>query len=969
MGGLFGGGTLGSNEPRLGAMRIQTSSYGMAIPIVYGQTRITANLLWYGDFKAVAHEQDVGGKGGDISTTTYTYEASGVMGLCEGPITSITKCWSDKKKTDASEFAQFVGTYPQTAWSYLTSNHKDQSLSYQGLAYVAATAYQLDGSASLPNHSFEVIGRLPYSSGSSIYDANPANIITDFLTNTNYGAGFPLAKLDALFSFSTYCRAVDLLLSVALNEQKSAAETISDICRVANSAPVWSEGRLKIIPYGDIAATGNGATYTPDVTPQYDLTDDDFLDNGDDPIKVNRKQQADAHNQVQIEFMSRANDYNIEIVTADDQANIEQYGLRPGEPIAMHSITTVDRAKFAANIVLQRMLYVRNIYQFRLGWRYARLEPMDIVTLTDPALGLDKFPVRILEIEEDEDGGLSLRAEEFPAGIGHAARYTSQTPAGYKASYNTAPGDVEAPVFFEPPISMTTTGLEVWAAVTGSGNNWGGCEVWASYDGSTYKRVGEVKGGARYGALTAMMNAGHAATAGVLLAGNGGQLLSGTAASAAALETLCWIGDETGGEYFAYQTSTLTGTKAYNLTGLVRGAYDTADSSHASGQQFVRVDSSSLVKSDPLDLSMIGSTIYFKFLSFNVYGGAKQGLDEVGAYPYTITGVMAKIPPKNVMNFIATQNGNVAQLSWNGPADIDWKGCEIRRQPQGVTNWNTASFVTNTRRVENISTVNIPPGLWTILIKTFDQFEFNGQPNYSLTTLSDDIEMVNSNDVIDTVQQVPGVVGTLSGFLRHWTGKLVPLDQLSASAYGYDLFDSTVPTPVTTSSYTSPDTDIGIDNTVRAWSSVESALGMGVASANDPVMLMDSRTAAGAYDGFETWNIGDRVGRYFKWQLVQDNSQGARIISAFNTTLDLAEREQKWEDVTIGAGGLTLLFTTPFHRIPHITGQVYNLATEVRINNVTKVGNVYTQFDAYIYNIGSNTSVGGVARKIIATGV
>ena len=34
----------------LNALRVQTSSYGQVIPIVYGQNRISGRLIWSGDF-------------------------------------------------------------------------------------------------------------------------------------------------------------------------------------------------------------------------------------------------------------------------------------------------------------------------------------------------------------------------------------------------------------------------------------------------------------------------------------------------------------------------------------------------------------------------------------------------------------------------------------------------------------------------------------------------------------------------------------------------------------------------------------------------------------------------------------------------------------------------------------------------------------------------------------------------------
>jgi hypothetical protein len=87
-----GGTTINNSAPMISGLRIQTSVYGLPIPIVWGQNRIAANLLWYADFKAIAHttSHTSGGKGGGGSVTqnqtTYTYQAAGIIGLCEGPI-------------------------------------------------------------------------------------------------------------------------------------------------------------------------------------------------------------------------------------------------------------------------------------------------------------------------------------------------------------------------------------------------------------------------------------------------------------------------------------------------------------------------------------------------------------------------------------------------------------------------------------------------------------------------------------------------------------------------------------------------------------------------------------------------------------------------------------------------------------------------------------------------------------------
>lgn len=232
-------------------------------------------------------------------------------------------------------------------------------------------------------------------------DANPADVIEDYVTNPRYGAAPGLHMAD-LTEFRDYCTATGLFISPVFTEQRPAHETIAEIVEAVNCAVVPSPEGLKIRSFGDSAVTGNGSTYIPNLTPIYHLTDDDFIGK-EEPVRVRRSRDTDAFNHVQIEYANRFNQYNVETVEAKDQANIEMFGLRTQDPVKYDFFCEPKIARHAAQLLLQRRLYVRNEYEFQLGWKYCLLEPMDIVTITDESLGLDQFPVRITRVEEDEE--------------------------------------------------------------------------------------------------------------------------------------------------------------------------------------------------------------------------------------------------------------------------------------------------------------------------------------------------------------------------------------------------------------------------------------------------------------------------------------------------------------------------------------------------------------------------------------
>lgn len=101
MSGLMGGSDITSSETRLGALRVQQSSQGVPIALLWGRNRVSPNLLWFDDFAAIEHRSSQqAGKGGGTTMTnvTYTYTASLLMGLCAGVCTGITAIWRNKDK-------------------------------------------------------------------------------------------------------------------------------------------------------------------------------------------------------------------------------------------------------------------------------------------------------------------------------------------------------------------------------------------------------------------------------------------------------------------------------------------------------------------------------------------------------------------------------------------------------------------------------------------------------------------------------------------------------------------------------------------------------------------------------------------------------------------------------------------------------------------------------------------------------
>lgn len=153
------------NGPRLEDLTVQTSTYGAAIPRVYGNVKINGNILWLENnaLKETVTKKKSGGKGGGGSTTTknYTYSATFAVGICKGPIAGVKRIWVgpnliyDAGSTDpatieasnaaADGFSIYLGTDTQGPDARMQSTlGVENTPAWRGLAYIVFNDFQLE---------------------------------------------------------------------------------------------------------------------------------------------------------------------------------------------------------------------------------------------------------------------------------------------------------------------------------------------------------------------------------------------------------------------------------------------------------------------------------------------------------------------------------------------------------------------------------------------------------------------------------------------------------------------------------------------------------------------------------------------------------------------------------------------------------------------------------------------------------
>ena len=739
-----------NDKPDFTALQIQTSTSTMPIPIVWGRNKISLNLIWYENFRAIpgGGGKGAGGKGGAFGSGSgaadYTYTADLILALCEGPIAGVGLIWKDLSIFVPLELGLgiFNGATPQIVWPYLAEFYPFNALAYQGTAIAWAAGYNLGSAAAVGNHNFEIIGILA-GSGANGTDADPALVIQDFLTNAQYGCGFNPASIDSgsLFtspdSFQAYCRAMGYAFSPALISQEQGSSILTRWLQIFSTAAVWSGGLLKFIPYADTAisqgqeqsfstqlsipipipvssgvslpavvtvappaefisdggvvnsisgipflfigaqipsvageygmsepgsyifapadqgkpvvityTTGAAAGFTPNLNPVYALTDLDFIDeNGNkDPVLAERADVFSLPTIQRVEVLSRGNQYSALPVEARDQSQIEIFGPRVGPTIQAHEICDeFVMGPRIAQTILQRELYVRTKFTFKLSWEYCLLDPMDIVTLTDSNLGLSNYPVRVIEIEEDDKGLLAFTCEELVAGVSNPAFNPSALATGFQPNWGVPAVPVNTPLIYQPPLALTGGVSQVWLGASGVGgggqNQWGGANVYVSVDNVTYAQIAVLTAPLGQGFLMSGLPAAAGWDAVDTLAVDisesvappGINALGGTSQSAAQAGATLSLVDW---ELLAYESATLTGDRTYNLTGLARGLSGSSAAPHSTGAPFARLDGA-VVRYD-LPVNLQGQTLWFKFQSFNILGGGGEDLSTLTAYQFNV---------------------------------------------------------------------------------------------------------------------------------------------------------------------------------------------------------------------------------------------------------------------------------------------------------------------------------------------
>lgn len=167
----------GRKGPRLSDLRVQTSSYGTAVPQIFGTMRVAGTVIWATDL--VERRERSGGGKGRPSVTSFSYSASFAVAVSSRRIAGIGRIWADGNllrgsggdfKTPVGGFRVHMGDADQSRDPLIAAD-KGQGFTpaHRGIAYAVFEDIALaDFGNRIPSLTFEVVGEVVGDAGSSI---------------------------------------------------------------------------------------------------------------------------------------------------------------------------------------------------------------------------------------------------------------------------------------------------------------------------------------------------------------------------------------------------------------------------------------------------------------------------------------------------------------------------------------------------------------------------------------------------------------------------------------------------------------------------------------------------------------------------------------------------------------------------------------------------------------------------------
>lgn len=621
----------GRQGPRLGDLSVQTSSYGSALPRIFGTMRAAGTVIWATDLREDSHSSGSSKSGG--KTTTYSYSCSFAVALSARAIRSVGRIWADGNllrgaagdwKSDLAAFRLYLGDEGQAVDPLIASAEGASSTpAHRGLAYAMFEGLQLaDFGNRIPSLTFEITA----DAGDVAVAAIAAELSDGAIAGSGGAAigGYAAGGDSVRGALETLAAAVPLPLS-----DDGTTLRIGEPATATLASALFGAGAGRDRPPA-LARERAAAGGLPDA--------------------------------VAVAYYEPARDYQAGIQTA----RADGIGARATR-IDLPAAVTADLARAFAEAALDRAWIERDRLEVHLPWRAldarvgTRAVTPDGTTWRIRDWSLEKMALTLTLVREAAPIGAAMGVD--------AGRATGGADVAQGAT-------VLVPLDLPDLGDQAAAAPEIWLAAAGTAPGWRRAAVSVSLDdGASWQAAGQTAPPAVIGsAITALGNGAaalfdRANTVEIALLHDGMSLRGADDDAIVAGANVALLGEE----IVQFGDAVQIDATRWRLGRLLRGrrGSEWATAGHVAGERFVLLDAGTLL-SLPVPLAGLGATLLVSAIGPGDEGReARASLPIVGraVRPPAPVGLTAVRLPDGTVRFGWTRRGRTGWL-WLDGGDV-----------------------------------------------------------------------------------------------------------------------------------------------------------------------------------------------------------------------------------------------------------------------------------------------------------
>lgn len=420
------------SKDKLSGVLLNKNSNIEPIPVIYGTRRV-------GGVRVFVSTQDE--SGGDPNEFLYI-----ALVLSEGEVESIESIEIDGypitderfNYTDSITINKHYGTDSQTVDTLLQEANTDWGSNHRlrGVAYLAVRLkYNPDAFTGIPEITAVVEGRKVYDprSEETVFSANAALCIRDYLTNTRYGKGLPISVIDD-DAFST--AADDCDESVTLYTDGDSGKIFECNMVLDTGATLFENLQKMLVGCRGFLPYRQGVyslIIDKSASSVFTFTTDHIIDG----IQVKGESKSDKANRYVVTFINPDANWQDDTAVWPEPGSSEETtylaadGMLLSKELDLETVTNYYAAKDFARLFVLRSRNALRV-AFKATSEAIQLTVADVVSITHPTPGWDAKKFQIEEIGLNDDGTCTVRAIEYDSSI-----YTYEPGAEHQAYPDT----------------------------------------------------------------------------------------------------------------------------------------------------------------------------------------------------------------------------------------------------------------------------------------------------------------------------------------------------------------------------------------------------------------------------------------------------------------------------------------------------------------------------------------------------